>query len=352
MQTFPEKFIVSKKGSVVDIFCGVGGLSHGFLLEGFKVNAGIDVDPVCRYPFERNNKAKFVEWSVDGLTGSMVNRLFAPKEPRILIGCAPCQPFSMYNQKRVDSKWQLLEEFKRIIQETEPDIVSMENVPRLITFQKGQLFKSFKSALKSNGYSVFWDVVNCADYGVPQSRKRLVLLASRVGPIELIQPTHNNKNYKTVLETIGSLPPLEAGQSNKEDPLHLSASLSNKNIARIQASKPGNSWKIWDKALVAQCHKKASGRSYGSVYGRMSWDKPAPTITTQFYGFGNGRFGHPEQDRAISIREGALLQTFPQYYEFVQPGQKIHFKAVGRTIGNAVPVELARAIAISIANTL
>jgi len=117
------------------------------------------------------------------------------------------------------------------------------------------------------------------------------------------------------------------------------------NVRRIAASKPGGTWHDWDKELVTACHKEKTGKGYVAVYGRMEWDQPAPTITTQFYGFGNGRFGHPEQDRGLSLREGALLQSFPAQYKFVAPGERVQFKAVGRLIGNAVPVRLARVIA-------
>jgi DNA (cytosine-5)-methyltransferase 1 len=144
------------------------------------------------------------------------------------------------------------------------------------------------------------------------------------------------------------LPPIEAGEADSKDMLHLASTLSDKNLERIRASKPGGTWRDWPHHLLADCHKVDSGKTYPSVYGRMEWDKPAPTITTQSYGFGNGRFGHPEQDRAISLREAAILQGFPKSYKFVPPGEVIHFKRVGRLIGNAVPVELGRAIAKSI----
>ena len=340
------------RGSVVDMFCGIGGLSHGFLLEGFDVRAGIDIDPSCRYAYEHNNRSHFFEWNVDDVKGSDLNRLFDKRRPRTLVGCAPCQPFSTYNQNRSDTKWRLLKEFGRLVAETEPDIVSMENVPRLITFQKGELFGSFVDTLRAYGYVVWWDVVDCVNYGVPQTRKRLVVLASKVGPIELIPPTRTPENTATVRETISSLPPIAAGKQDVNDPLHRSSRLSTVNLARIKASKPGKSWNDWEMNLIAKCHRKATGHSFQSVYGRMSWDAPAPTITTQCNGFGNGRFGHPEQNRAISLREAALLQTFPRSYQFIDPSKQWFISAVARWIGNAVPVELARAVARSVARTL
>ncbi len=151
---------------------------------------------------------------------------------------------------------------------------------------------------------------------------------------------------------IAHLPPIQAGETNKKDPLHQSCSLSPKNIERIKHSKPGGTWRDWNSKLTVSCHKKESGKTYPSVYGRMEWDKPSPTITTQFYGYGNGRFGHPEQDRAISFREGAILQSFPEDYVFADFNHSINKREIGIHIGNAVPVELGRAIGLSIINHL
>ena len=336
-------------GSVVDVFCGVGGLSHGFVQEGFNVQAGIDSDASCRYAYEHNNRALFVEQSVESLTAEAVNKLFADDQPRILVGCAPCQPFSTYNQKRSDGKWRLLSEFARLVCEVRPDVVSMENVPRLISFRKGKLFKDFVAMLEKEGYAVSVNVVDCVDYGVPQTRRRLVVLASLLGPIALLPPTHAPDAHRTVHDAIAGMPPIAAGGRDTEDPLHHASRLSSINLARIQAAKPGGSWSDWDPDLVAECHRKRTGRGYRSVYGRMRWDAPAPTITTQCNGFGNGRFGHPDQDRAISLREAALLQTFPLDYEFFDPAQRWFLSAAARWIGNAVPVMLARAVARSVA---
>ena len=165
---------------MVDVFCGVGGLSHGFLLEGFDVRAGIDIDASCRYAYERNNGARFVERSVEDLAARDINPLFAEGQPRILVGCAPCQPFSTYSKNRTDAKWRLLAEFARLVRDVQPDVVSMENVPRLTSFHGGRLFEDFLAMLEQEGYAVWSNVVDCANYGVPQTRKRLVVLASRL----------------------------------------------------------------------------------------------------------------------------------------------------------------------------
>lgn len=335
---------IEKVGTVVDLFCGAGGLSHGFVQQGFKVAAGIDIDEQCRFAFEQNNKAPFLRRDVSKLKGKDVDALFTPGQPRILVGCAPCQPFSTYNQKNEDPKWQLLESFGHLVREVQPDVLSMENVPRLLKFRGGEIFETFVSTLKKADYHVEWSVLYAPDYGLAQTRSRLVLLASKLGKIKMPKPTHKSR-HRTVRQEIGKLPELSHGGIDAIDSLHRASRLSDTNARRIAAAKPGGTWRDWDEDLVAECHRVETGRGYSSVYGRMGWDEPAPTITTQFFGFGNGRFGHPEQQRALSLREGAMLQGFPRTYQFVEPGRPVQFKKIGRLIGNAVPVKLGSAIA-------
>lgn len=335
---------IAKKASVVDVFCGAGGLSYGFLNEGFDIVAGIDVDEGCRHPYATNVGAPFLRRDVAELTATEVSALFVPGAPRVLVGCAPCQPFSSYNQKNADPNWQLLGAFARLIVETEPDVVSMENVPRLLNFKEGTIFEQFVRTLREAEYEVNFDTLYGPDFGMAQSRSRLVLLAARGEAPHLPMPTHIG-NHRSVEDEIGSLPQLQAGETDPNDRLHRTSKLSKTNLQRIKASKQGGTWRDWPSELVAECHKDDRGRGYSSVYGRMTSTKPSPTITTQFYGFGNGRFGHPSQDRALSLREGAMLQGFPRKYSFVPEQTDISFKTVGRMIGNAVPVPLARAIA-------
>lgn len=331
----------------VDLFCGAGGLTRGLEKSGIAVNLGIDIDPACEYPYAANNKADFLLKSVDDVEASELLAAYNGADLKLLAGCAPCQTFSSYNQKAdsSDKRWWLLLQFSRLIKETEPELVTMENVPGLMD---QDVFKEFVDDLKERNYHVDYKVVNCAEYGLPQQRNRLVLLASQLGPIKLLSPKEFKRKAKTVKEAIGKLPAIEAGAIDSKDPLHQSSSLSETNYQRILVSKPGGTWRDWPEELVADCHKKKSGKTYPSVYGRMSWDEPAPTITTQFFGFGNGRFGHPEQDRAISLREGAILQSFPKKYKFTAPGEPISKKVLGRLIGNAVPVKLGELIGKSI----
>jgi DNA (cytosine-5)-methyltransferase 1 len=227
----------------------------------------------------------------------------------------------------------------------------MENVSELRNFDGGGVYRSFVERLASK-YCIMDYLVYCPDYGMPQSRTRLVLFASKFGKLEIVPKSHQSCQYRTVRDVISDLPPLAAGQVHEADPLHRAAGLSEVNLRRIRQSVPGGTWRDWDPELVAKCHAKSSGKTYASVYGRMRWDEPSPTITTESYGYGSGRFGHPEQDRAISLREAALLQTFPTTYEFLAPDEKCHFHAMGRRIGNAVPVELGRVVARSIATHL
>lgn len=325
----------------------MGGLTHGFVLENLNVVAGIDLDPACRYAFEINNNSKFLQRDIRELKGSELDQLLANSEVKVLAGCAPCQPFSTYAQ-RYDSdgregRWGLLYDFARLVKSASIDIVTMENVPSV---EKHVVFQDFVKTLKRAGYEVWHEVVDSSKYGVPQTRRRMVLLASRLGPIQLIPPTTSAP--KTVQRAIGNLLPIKAGESDTKDRLHVSASLSNINLERIKASKPGGTWRDWPEDLVARCHKAPSGRTYSGVYGRMEWNRPAPTMTTQCFGFGNGRFGHPDQDRAISLREAAILQSFPRYYKFLPNDENISFSTLGRLIGNAVPVNLGRAIGRSI----
>lgn len=334
--------------SVVDLFCGAGGLTHGFFQKNFPIAGGIDIDESCRYPYEANNRAPFIRKDISKLSSNELNGLFFPDTYKVLVGCAPCQPFSTYNQKNNDPKWNLLEHFGEIIKKTQPDVVSMENVPQLMRFNGGLLFKKFVATLEELDFHLAHGVLYGPDFGLPQTRSRLVLIASRLGPISLPKPTHNKETYRTVADAIKKLPPLAAGEADPTDPLHRTSSLSPTNIARIMASKPGGTWRDWPQELINSCHKNASGSTYSGVYGRMRWDTPSPTITTQFFGYGNGRFGHPEQNRALSFREGAILQSFPKKYKFIEPGHPIEAKKLGRLIGNAVPVALAKAIATTI----
>ena len=338
---------------VVDVFSGIGGLSHGFFLEGFNIVAGIDIDETCRYGFEENNHSRFIAKDVAQVTPRELKALYKNCFPKVLIGCAPCTPFSTLNLKRAvysksDEKWRSLNSFLRLVRSVRPEIVSMENVAELADGEKFPIFKRFVRTLKRAGYRVAYSVVDSSKYGVPQRRKRLVLLASLLGPISLVGETHPYGPV-TVRETIGELPPIRDGQTSKSDIMHRASKLSDLNKKRIMATpKDGGSATSWSRELLPKCYRKEKGQSYrSSVYGRMKWDEPAPTMTTNCHTLGTGRFGHPTQNRAISLREAARFQTFPDYYQFQDAG-RLNSSIVAQHIGNAVPVRLGQVIAMSI----
>ena len=340
------------KIKVIDLFCGIGGLTHGLIKEGLDVIAGIDNDDSCKFGYEYNNKTKFIHKDILQISAKDINELFGEKSKtiRVLAGCAPCQPFSKLNIKKITKKQlEPLEKFAQLIDETQPDIVSMENVSGLADMEKYPIFKTFISTLIKNNYNYKYEIVDVSEYGVPQKRKRLVLLASKFGEIELIKRTHKDKKI-TVRDVIKTLEPIKAGEISARDPLHRARKLNSMNLRRIKSTphNGGNS-DSWSKNLILKCHKKASGKTYRStVYGRMRWDEPAPTMTTQCVGLGNGRFGHPEQNRAISLREAAIFQTFPKSYQFIDFRVPFVTANVAKFIGNAVPVKLGSVIGKSI----
>ncbi len=335
------------KYGAIDLFCGVGGLTCGLEKSGISVVAGFDLDKTCEYSYTYNNNAKFINKNIEDVTAKEIDELFTGYDIKILAGCAPCQPFSMHQKDKHNRKkhkdWSLLYQFGRLINELKPDIVSMENVPELV---KETVFNDFLDILKNCNYEINYKIINAADYGVPQRRKRLLLIASRDMKIEFITPTHTRP--VTVRDAIYKLPKISAGEKNDDDSLHTTSALSKKNLQRIQHSIPGGTWRDWPKDLILDCHKKETGHSYSSVYGRMKWDEVSPTITTQFTGYGTGRFGHPEQDRALTLREGSILQTFPNSYSFVPKDGKVILKNIARQIGNAVPPRLGEIIGLSI----
>lgn len=340
-----SKFNSSHRPNItgVDLFCGVGGLTHGLVRGGINVVAGVDIDPDCRFPYEANNFAAFLERDVDNLTAEDLKKFYKPGELSLLAGCAPCQPFSSYSRSRrnrdYESQWPLVSAFGKLVRQVKPDLVTMENVPQLLDHA---VFEEFVASLR--GYKIWWSVIECMSLGIPQTRKRLVLLASLLGDKGLaIKPSCTN--VATVRSAIESLPHLEAGERDPRDAMHAAPRLSPLNLKRIRVSRPGGTWRDWPAKLLTACHQRSSGATYSGVYGRMEWDKAGPTITTQCFGYGNGRFGHPVQDRAISLREAAILQTFPRSYQFAPQATDIKFSRMGRLIGNAVPVRLGEVIA-------
>ena len=342
--------------SAVDLFCGVGGLTYGLQQAGIDVVAGLDVDETCKYPFEENNDAEFITKDISKFTSAELSKLYPKDSIKLLVGCAPCQPFSAHTRKNKDrssdERWSLLDDFGRLVEKVNPHLIAFENVPLI---RKETIFTDFTKKLRSLGYHFDSElIVYCPDYGIPQKRRRLVLIASIWGKVELIPKTHSGSPedellpFRTVEDAIGDLRKIDDGEVCEQDPLHRSRKLTDDNKKRIKQSKPGGTWKDWDEELRLDCHKKPSGKGYTTVYGRTAWNDLAPTITTQFTNLGSGRFGHPEQHRALSLREGALLQTFPEGYKFIEPDSPITVSRIAAYIGNAVPVQLAKVIGESV----
>jgi len=335
------------KIEAIDLFCGIGGLTRGMINSGIKVLAGIDIDQTCEFAYKSNNESDFICADVGHLNSEEIRKLFTSNSIKILMGCAPCQPFSKLQrstiEKTPDSKWGLLYAFLSHIRNIRPDIISMENVPELV---KEKVFLDFHTQISQMGYFIEYKVVNAQDYGVPQRRRRLLFLASKWPGLKIALPS-STKLKMTVRDAISTLPEINAGETDKNDPLHRSSGLSPKNMDRIVKSIPGGTWQDWPKALLPDCYKKESGKSFCSVYGRMKWDSVSPTLTTQFHRYGTGRFGHPSQNRALSLREGAILQSFPKDYKFVAQSS-YNMDDIARQIGNAVPVRLGEVIGESI----
>lgn len=325
----------------IDLFCGAGGLTYGLQKAGVSVVAGIDLDPACEFPFTSNNGAPFIEADVRELSASDLSKLYPSGAIRLLAGCAPCRPFSPFRRgaedNSTDDEWGLLDQFGRLVGELRPDLVTMENVPDLGSKRP---FRDFVETLRGIGYHVDSRSVYCPPLGIPQHRRRLVLIASMLGPVKVPTGSVPPEKYRTVMDTIASLPKLAAGEADPQDRLHRARGVNDTNLRRLRASRPGGSWRDWPKELRAPCHQRKTGATYQSVYARMAWNEPSPTITTQSYNFGTGRFGHPDQDRSITLREAALLQTFPRRYRFVKPREPVTMARIGRLIGNAVPPRL------------
>jgi DNA (cytosine-5)-methyltransferase 1 len=332
-----------RKASVcgIDLFCGAGGLAYGLRKAGISIVAGIDLDPTSEFPFASNNRAPFIRADVRDLRAKDLSRLYPSGAIRLLAGCAPCRPFSPFRRgtdNSRDEEWGLLGEFSRLVAELKPELTTMENVPGLAS---KHIFRKFVDQLLQLGYDVDARSVYCPRFGIPQHRRRLVLIASLIGPVKVPHGCLGPEEYRTVRDAIGSLPRLAAGEVDPADRLHRARSVTETNLLRLRASRPGGTWEDWPRELRAKCHRRRTGSTYRSVYARMTWDEPSPTITTQAYNFGTGRFGHPEQDRSITPREAAILQTFPRHFSFARPNEKLYMSRVGRLIGNAVPPRLA-----------
>jgi len=329
----------------VDFFCSAGGVTCGFKQAGINVLGGIDIDPICELTYKKNNNTEYLCTDVSNMDKKIISKIFKIRKNQddlIFVGCSPCQYYSNINTNKTNSQKTrlLLEDFREFVDYYRPGYVFVENVPGLNTNPESPLGR-FKTFLLVNGYVFEEAVVNAKYFGVPQNRRRYVLIATRVKR-EIHLPKEDKKTIKTVQQAIGDITkyrPIEAGTKDNTDFIHTSANLSEMNKKRLsQVPLNGGSRISWTDDMQLQCYKNHDGHT--DVYGRMSWEKPSPTITTRFCSLSNGRYGHPEQLRAISLREGATLQSFPEDYIFYSQSQG----AIAKMIGNAVPPLLAKAI--------
>lgn len=342
---------------VIDFFSGCGGTSAGLRAAGMDIVLGLDNDPDAGKTFATNfSEADFIGEDVRQVhtdrLAPYIDRY--PGSSFLFSGCAPCQPFSKQNTliHADDERILLLDEFGRFVERYRPAFVFVENVPKIQRIAHGERhpFQRFINMLCDLGYGLVYKEIDARAYGVPQRRKRLVLLARLHEEPCFPAPTHGpataNPSYASVWDWIGDLPPIAAGEEHLAIPNHRAAHLSALNLRRIRATPEGGSRGDWPPELRLECHSKGY-TGHTDVYGRMRERLPASGLTTRCISLSNGRFGHPRQDRAISVREAACLQTFPR--SFIFHGS---LNSMARQIGNAVPVLLAQRFGECVLDTL
>jgi DNA (cytosine-5)-methyltransferase 1 len=347
----------SKKNlKAIDFFCSGGGMSYGLQQAGINVIAGIDYDPDCKATYEANIKgAKYILADVGKLKEADLAKEIDIKkddDELILVGCSPCQYWTIIrtNKNKSQKSKNLLHEFHRFVKYYNPGYVVVENVPGILIKHKESGLDKFVKELMEQGYEVHYEIVNLNHYGVPETRKRFSLIANRVSNKKIFPKPDNS--CPTVADFIGTnngFSKVLAGHRDNSRFMHTVAGLSEMNLERLRLTPHnGGARQSWANTnLQINAYKKKGGNiSFSDTYGRMSWDKPAPTITTKFFSISNGRFAHPEENRAISIREGATLQTFPKSYNFIGTNTA----SIARMIGNAVPPLYARQLGETIMN--
>lgn len=326
----------------LDFFCGAGGMTRGFLDAGIRVIAGLDNNAGCRRTYESNNRpAKFLACDLRDVRRRDLEGYLhdIPSDELVFAGCAPCQPFSK-QRRTIDSRGKtLLLDFGRLVGDFLPGYVVIENVPGIAKIPGNSAYHRFVRLLRHLGYALADGIVDAKYFGVPQTRRRWVVIASRLATPSLPSPTHGPdiRPFVTVREAIAHYPALAAGEQSVTVPNHRAANISPQNLQRLRATPSDGGGRIqWPDELVLECHR-GEYDGHSDVYGRMRWDAPAPALTCKCYSISNGRYGHPEQHRAISLREAARLQSFDDRFVFYGISQE----DIGAQIGNAVPVRLA-----------
>lgn len=339
--------------NAVDVFAGGGGLTVGLKRTGFSVVAAVEIEPHAYATLVANHpEIKAFRQDVRTVSGRYLADLARPAVVDLLAGCPPCQGFTSLTSKykRFDPRNELVHEMARLVEEIRPRAVMMENVPGLAARGK-PLLDAFLKRIDGMGYKPTVAILQVADYGVPQYRRRLVVLAGHGFEISMPEPTHSRDRrhglppWRTVKDAIGNMSePITLSEAKKcgileQSNWHLVRSISEENKLRIKHAKPGEVWMSIPEELRPECHR-GSYVGFHNVYGRMEWDEVAPTITGGCTTFSKGRFGHPERDRTISVREAALLQTFPLNYKIDTP----YIEYACDIVGNALPCDFAEAV--------
>ena len=333
----------------IDFFCGAGGLTRGLLDAGIEVLAGVDNDERLEKTYTHNNKPSlFINSDINNIDIHKLRETLGiqDQDTTLYAACTPCQPFSTLNRLQgKDERKILLLAFAKIIEECPPDFIIVENVPGLNNAIGKEIYEKFLKVLKKHDFSEAADLLDAKHFGVPQTRKRFILVASKHGSISLPTPEVDTSQFATVRECIKKYPAIADGEASADYLNHTSRKLKTHLLRIVQAvPKDGGSRReVADTSILLKCHQE-NPNVHKDVFGRMAWEAPSPTLTCRCIDVYCGRFTHPEQNRGISLREAAALQTFDDDYEFFSTS--LH--GTSRQIGNAVPVKLAEQLGKSI----
>ena len=337
-------------GTLVDLFAGCGGGSIGFRQAGFAPVAAVEIDVNAAAAYEANLGVKPLIKNVRRVKGSELLRSaeLAAGACTLLFGCPPCQSFTTLRKaatatRRDRRRNTLYLDYLRLVGEVQPRHIAFENVPGMLSPRWHPHFEALLAGLSDVGYHYLWEEIDSADYGVPQHRKRLLVVASRVTqPLfprrtHAAEPADGVAAHRTVRDVIGMLDRLAAGERHRSDLYHAARNHTDIALRRLRAIPAGGARADLPEDLQLECHKRHKG--HYDIYGRMWWDRPAPTLTSGCTNVTRGRFAHPDQDRAITLREAMLLQSFPETAELSGTGDQMALQ-----VGNAIPPLLARRV--------